>query len=132
MNVNALKMSRKKRNEDSMYIYIQILDKIWKKIQLYDKNDETNYLYEVPNIILGEPLYDKDVAESLIIRKMKKGGFDTTVYLLGEVSYILIDWSVQVKEHRGNPSSKGSKKTSRKGVEYKKEGSDIYKVTFSK
>jgi len=135
MNIETLKQNRRNRNEESTHIYLNILDKIWKKIQHYDKNDETNYLYELPNFILGEPQYDKHIAKSLIIRKMKKGNFDIRIYEFGEITYILIDWTKITDSHTYNttPSPRlggnSSKSRTRKG---NSSSSDVYKVTFSK
>lgn len=134
MNIESLKKNRKERNEECIHIYVNILDKIWKKIKLYDENGEHNYLYEIPNIILGEPQYDKDIAESLIIRKMKKGGFDLKKYSFGEITYILIDWSKITKsdvQDQGDKTRKKSTKTKNSSSNSEASSSNLYKVTFS-
>lgn len=129
MNIESLKKNRKERNDECIHIYMNILDKIWKNIKLYDENGEHNYLYEIPNIILGEPQYDKDIAENLIIRKMKKGGFDLRQYSFGEIRYILIDWSKITTQGAKEKNHKSRKKTSQKNSEVN--SSNLYKVKFS-
>tara|TARA_B100001287_G_C22668062_1_gene523843 strand:- start:1753 stop:2175 length:423 start_codon:yes stop_codon:yes gene_type:complete len=93
MDIDTLKQNRKKKNIAIIPLYSNMINKLWNKIQHYDNNNEVNYLYQLPNIIIGEPYYNRDVALDIITNKFQKGGFLVNKIHMFENVYLLIDWS---------------------------------------
>ena len=93
LDVKHLHKNRQIKQNDTVHIYKNILTKLWIKIQDIDNdNNGTNYLFQLPNFIFGEPTYDRDIACAIIQRKLKKGGFHTQTFFTNNSYVILISW----------------------------------------
>lgn len=93
MDVKHLERNRKLRLDDTVYIYKELISKLWLKIQqIDDDNSGNSYLYQIPNFIFGEPRYDRDIAYLVIKRKLRKGGFSLHTTTSNDSYVMLISW----------------------------------------
>ena len=110
MNVQNLDDSRKARYHSTVYIYKDLIEQLWTKIQHIDKNDSgKSYIYQIPNFIFGEPRYDRDIAFAVIQRKLQKGGFVIQSTNINDSYLILISWNQhEVALHKRKDSKRRS------------------------
>lgn len=96
MHVLELQENRKAQQEYLIEIYRTLLNKLWAKIQNVDASSgpsgPKSYIYEIPNFIVGEPQYDREVAFQLIQRRLIRGGFNIQSLIANNAYYIYIDW----------------------------------------
>lgn len=90
LNIRDLKTKFLKREETNKKIYKNILQKCHNRI-LYASNqlDETHILYEIPSIIFGTPLFNRESCSFFIIQSLIKNGFK--VKYLGN-NFLFISW----------------------------------------
>lgn len=97
MNVSRLKKNREVQHSQLVEMYRMVINKLWGKIQSIDASagvsGPKNYIYEVPNFLVGEPQYDREVAFELIKRKLLRGGFQIQSLEANNTYFIYIDWS---------------------------------------
>lgn len=111
MNVKQLDDSRKDRLRETVYIYKDLVEVLWTKIQEIDKNDcSKNHIYQIPNFIFGEPRYDRDIAFAIIKRKLQKGGFVTQSSYVNDSYIILISWNQPDNFDPGKQTNKSKRK----------------------
>ena len=84
-----LQKKQKKKYEEKKKIYLKVLEKIEKKIVLASNSDSYHCYYEVPNLILGLPIYSVEKCKEYIIKKLKKNGFKINET---KDNLILISW----------------------------------------
>ena len=91
ININDLYKRKEQRNQTREGIYKKVLEKCHNKIyHSSDKYISQEYTYfEIPNVLLGYPLFNKDECSKYIIQKLLKNGF--TVKYLGS-GLIFICW----------------------------------------
>ena len=139
MDIHHLQLNRQLKINDTVYIYKNIIDKLWLKIQDIDNdNNGTSYIYTIPNFIFGEPQYNRDIAHAVICRKLKKGGFELHTYFSNDSYIIFISWSNSMYEERHSLKNAGTdkqnnlKKHNPKGALRKKQDSSSSKtISFS-
>lgn len=111
MNVRKLQENRQIQEENLVEIYRGVIDKLWTKIQNIDISSgpggPKNYIYEVPNFVVGEPQYDREVAFQLIKRRLIRGGFQIQSLIANNTYFIYIDWEAPTTN-----SKKKKKRTS--------------------
>lgn len=70
--------------------YKKVYSRIEKKIVQVNSVNESQCWYEIPEFILGIPLYSFEDCKQYIINKLHKNGFKTNMI---DNKIILIDWS---------------------------------------
>jgi hypothetical protein len=78
------------KNQTRKKIYKKVYKRIETKIVQVNKVNESQYWYEIPEFILGIPLYSFDECKKYIIQKLKKNGFKIEMI---KNNVILVDWS---------------------------------------
>ena len=89
VNAADLKRENKKKNKEKMSIYKKVYERIDKTILLANSKDYESCKYEVPEFLLGVPLYDLDNCIDYIDKKLEKNGFQKS----WEGNIVYIDWS---------------------------------------
>ena len=77
------------RNDKKKSTFKKIYKKIEQKIYVANSINDYYILYEVPEFILGIPLYSINEAITYIKHKLKKNGFKVEYYLPNK---LLIEW----------------------------------------
>lgn len=80
---------QKKKDELKKKTYKKIYHKVEKKILMASSVNSYYCTYEIPNFILGLPLYTWADCKSYIVEKLKKNGFKVKDY---SVNVIIISW----------------------------------------
>lgn len=80
---------QKERENIKYKTFAKILKNIEKKILMASSVNEYFTWYEIPNFIIGLPLYNFEECKKKVIKDLKKNGFDIDEY---EPNIILIKW----------------------------------------
>ena len=81
--------SQKKREELKYKTFLKIYDNIEKKIGLASSSDFYYIWYEVPEFIIGLPLYNLEDCKEYVINKIKENGFIVEEF---DRNIILVTW----------------------------------------
>jgi len=80
---------QKKRNKIKIKTFIKIYNKIEKKITLASASNFYYCWYEIPEFILGMPIYSLQECKVFIEKKLIEDGFKVKFY---ESNIIMISW----------------------------------------
>ena len=80
---------QKEREDKKKEIFKKILEKIEKKIVLASNSNFYECKYEIPEFLMGMPIYSVDDCKKYIKQKLKKNGFKVD-NLINNI--ILISW----------------------------------------
>lgn len=84
-----------RKEKEKIEIYNKILDKFYEKIKYLSKMGRVDFFYNLPDILYGLPLYDKNACICYIIYKLRSAKFKVEyVYPSG----IHINWDKENKE----------------------------------
>lgn len=75
INIKDLYQIQDKKEEQRLVIYNKILDKFYYKIKYLAKMGRISFVYNLPDIMYGLPLYDKNACICYIIYKLRLDGF---------------------------------------------------------
>lgn len=81
--------AQKEREKIKYITFAKIFKTIEKKITLAASSNLNYIWYEIPEFLIGCPLYNLDECKKNIIRQLKENGFDIEEFY---VSIILIKW----------------------------------------
>lgn len=81
---------QEEKNEIRKKCYKKVYKRIETKIVQVNSVNESQCWYEIPEFILGIPLYSFEDCKKYIIEKLKKNGFKSKMI---NDNVILIDWS---------------------------------------
>jgi len=84
-----LRKDQNERNAKKKKTFKKIYNKIEQKISIANSINNFYILYEIPEFILGIPLYSITEALSYIKHKLKKNGFKVEYY---QPNKLLIEW----------------------------------------
>jgi hypothetical protein len=77
MNIFELTKMHKRKQQNKIKVYDELLSKCHKKIyQICNGNNVSECLYKVPVYTFGSPLYNQEAAIAYIMLKLRKNGFD--------------------------------------------------------
>lgn len=82
---------QKNREDIRKKTYKKILERIFNKIKLTSSTNLKGCWYQVPEFLLGLPIYKLDECKKYLIRKLKKNGFKITEL---ENNIIYISWDI--------------------------------------
>jgi len=80
---------QKERENRKVITFDKVYELVEKKINLASKANYYNTWYQIPELILGLPLYSLKECEEYISKKLKKNGFKTTFY---KPNLLFISW----------------------------------------
>ena len=75
ISINELYKIQEKKEIDKIKIYKLILSKFYEKIIYLSKMGRIELFYQLPDILYGLPLYDKNACICYIIYNLRKKGF---------------------------------------------------------
>jgi hypothetical protein len=81
--------SQKEREKIKYKTFSKIYSNIEKKINLASSSNFYYVWYEIPEFIIGFPLYNLDDCKTTVIRQLKDNGFDVEEF---ETNIILVKW----------------------------------------
>ena len=89
IKASDIKKIQKEKDERKTVTYNKIYDRIEKKILLASKGNTNYTTYEIPQLILGLPLYSLKECSKYVKKKLEDNGFKTELY---EQNILLIKW----------------------------------------
>ena len=125
LNVNELYENSMQKRLKKYKTFDKILSQCCIRIKHYSKNEYTSCLFEVPEFIIGTPLYNKEELILYIIDSLRKKGLNIKLIYH---NIIYISWDI--KCHKKNVSNSLKNKTQnqsfRKVDEYDPTGNFVY------
>lgn len=95
VKADKLIKEQKERDDRKKYTFDKIFMKIEKKIVLASSANFYYTWYQIPEFILGLPLYSLKECKEYIESKLNKDGFETEFF---EPNYLLIKWFPKEKK----------------------------------
>lgn len=89
VTADELVKNQRKKDKDKSKIYHKVYERIDKKIIMASQKNFYQCQYEVPEFMLGVPLYDLNCCIKYIQKMLKENGFKT----FWDGNIVLIDWS---------------------------------------
>ena len=123
LNIKDLNNSVNKRRLKRLELYNSILEKVHHRIKYNAEMEKTFCFYNIPEFIIGTPLYDIHELKNFIITALKKNGF---MLLHIEPNWLFISWNAsEIKEE--TTKDKKKKEVDYKLIEeYKPSGQFVY------
>lgn len=88
LNAKDLVKKQKKKEKEKNQIYQKVYDRVDKKILMASNQNYYKCLYEIPDLMLGLPLYNINECIIYVDKKLKENGFRT----YWTKNQVLIDW----------------------------------------
>jgi len=83
---------QKKRSVREEQLKNKILNSVKDKINNYANFGQTNFIYTIPNFLIGEMPYKLESMNKYIVKKLKSEGF----YVINiSIQYIYISWNIK-------------------------------------
>ena len=95
LNIHQLYESARKKELSKFETFDKILQRCHNKIKLYAENRKTECIYEIPEFIIGVPLYNINELKEYLISSLNKNGF-----ILNQIppNWIYISWDIRNKK----------------------------------
>tara|TARA_Y100000817_G_scaffold309342_1_gene298331 strand:- start:297 stop:722 length:426 start_codon:yes stop_codon:yes gene_type:complete len=104
LNIDDLYETIDEKNNKRLEKFDGILKQIHGRIKYYSKLERTFCFFQIPEFIIGVPLYNVSDLRNYIINSLKRNGFHI-VYI--DPNWLYISWA---KEDRGKPVKKAKPK----------------------
>lgn len=107
LKLDDLYKTAKKKELNRFDTFDKILLKCHNRIKLYADNRHTECLYNIPNFVIGIPLYNVNDLQEYIVSSLKKNGL-----IIKELNYnwIYISWNFdKIPKNKKNKSIKDEK-----------------------
>ena len=96
INIYELQNNIRKKEKKQKRIFTKILLLCIKRIKTVARNEQTECIFSIPNVVFGLPLFNKTGCLQFLIEKLTKKGFQ--IYPMPP-NHILISWKVIPKKH---------------------------------
>ena len=113
LNINSLYETIYERNLKRYEKFDDILRKLHNRIKYNAKNEKTFCFFQIPEFIIGVPLYDIEDLKEYLMKALQKDGFQ---YMYIDPNWLFVTW--ELKNTKKIPSPKSKKKKEKEG-EYK-------------
>lgn len=97
LNINDLYNISQKKNIQRLETFDNILKKIHLRICLSAQQEKTFCFYQIPEFIIGVPLYNVNDLKIYLCNGLEKNGFKI---LKMEPNWLFISWEVSQKENK--------------------------------
>lgn len=94
LTVAELQTQREARASVNHETYKQLLGQVQDRIRARAQNDFRDFMWQVPPLVPGRPLYTVSHAARYVSEKLRRGGFEVTVAAPGQDVHVLyITWT---------------------------------------
>ena len=90
INVNQIQKNRQERDKLKYATYKRILEKCYLKIKQCSDKDLEYCIYNIPDFILGEPLFNKQFCSEFLTEHLNMNGFSSKFL---PPRYIFVSWN---------------------------------------
>ena len=110
LNINSLYETIYERNLKRYEKFDDILRKLHNRIKYNAKNEKTFCFFQIPEFIIGVPLYDIEDLKEYLMKALQKDGFQ---YMYIDPNWLFVTW--ELKNTKKIPSPKSKKKKEKEG-----------------
>ena len=123
LDINRLYDAINEKNKRRLQGFDTILKKVHSRIIYNSKLEKTYCFFQIPEFIIGMPIFNVDDLRQYIINGLQKNGFQL-LYI--EPNWLFISW--ELKDIKKEPKKKKQKNTNefRMTEEYKPSGEFVY------
>ena len=98
LNILDLHRTISKKQQKRIECFDKVLELCHKKIMSLSENQQLRFFYEVPEFMLGFPLYDINACITHVLESLKANGFLAIYYF---PRYIYISWDFEeIEKHK--------------------------------
>jgi hypothetical protein len=105
LNINSLYEKMYEKNIKRYQKFDDILKRLHNRIKYHAKNEKTFCFFQIPEFIIGVPLYNINDLKEYLIQSLQKDGFE---YMYIEPNWLFVTW--ELKNNKKIPSPKPKKK----------------------
>ena len=105
LSINSLYETMYEKNIKRYQKFDDILKRLHNRIKYHAKNEKTFCFFQIPEFIIGVPLYNINDLKEYLIQSLQKDGFE---YMYIEPNWLFVTW--ELKKNRKIPSPKSKKK----------------------
>ena len=106
LNINSLYETMYEKNIKRYEKFDNILQKIHNRIKYNAKNEKTYCFFQIPEFIIGVPLYNIEDLKEYLMTSLQKDGFK---YMYIDPNWLFISWELKNKK-KINPQKPKKKK----------------------
>lgn len=104
LNIMDIHRSMNERKNKITECFDRILEKCHRKILQVAKQNQMTCFFEVPDFMLGYPLYDLNECVTYVINQLKANGFLTVYYF---PRFVYISWDLEeIEKHKKETKAK--------------------------
>uniref|UniRef100_A0A6C0F5S8 Uncharacterized protein n=1 Tax=viral metagenome TaxID=1070528 RepID=A0A6C0F5S8_9ZZZZ len=103
LNINELYKESDRKHEVRLRVFDNILKKIHIRIKNSASNEKMFCFYQIPEFIIGVPLYDTNELKKYLINSLEKDRFKL---LYVEPNWLFISWQVKSSKKIKTPNKK--------------------------
>ena len=122
LNINDLYDTINNKNKNRLEKFDGILQKIHSRIKYNARLEKTYCFFQIPEFIIGTPLYNVSDLRNYLVNSLKKNGF-TILYV--EPNWLFINWDLSTMKAPKKQPKKQPKKDYKLIDEYKPTGNFI-------
>lgn len=125
LDINRLYDTINTKNKRRLQMFDEILKKVHSRIIYHSKLEKTYCFFQIPEFIIGFPIYNVHDLKQYIINSLKKNGFKL---LYVDPNWLFISWEPETLKKQSRKQSKKKKDNSefRMTEEYKPTGDFVY------
>jgi hypothetical protein len=113
ISVFELQQTMKQRESKHVEIFATVLDRCYARIRRCASVNRVECVYDVPEIIIGKPLYDVDVCVKFVAKHLAANGFSVT---LMPKRHLHVSWDV------AKPAASGGIQDHSRSLQYQNHG----------
>jgi hypothetical protein len=120
LDINSLYETMYSRNIKRYEKFDDILKKLHNRVTYNAKNEKTYCFFQIPEFIIGVPLYNVEDLKEYLMKSLQKDGFE---YMYIEPNWLFVNWELK-KFKKNQPNKKIKSQGDYKLIdEYKPSGS---------
>jgi hypothetical protein len=121
LDINRLYDTIHEKNNKRLQSFDKVLQKVHSRILYQAKLEKTYCFYQIPEFIIGMPLYNVKDLKKYIMNSLQKNGFEL---LCIDPNWLFISW--EPKQIKKRPKKKQKKNDFKQTEEYKPTGGFMY------
>ena len=107
LNINSLYETMYERNLKRYEKFDDILRKLHNRIKYHAENEKTYCFFQIPEFIIGVPLYNVQDLKEYLMKSLQNDGFE---YMYIEPNWLFVTWELKNTKKVPSPKQKKQKK----------------------
>tara|TARA_Y100000389_G_scaffold191389_1_gene217513 strand:+ start:1380 stop:1811 length:432 start_codon:yes stop_codon:yes gene_type:complete len=106
LNINTLYETMYGRNIKRYQKFDDILKRLHNRIKYHAGNEKTYCFFQIPEFIIGVPLYNINDLKEYLVKSLQKDGFE---YMYIEPNWLFVTWELKKNQKIPSPKQKKQK-----------------------